>query len=326
MSLTKTLINNSTLVDIMTNIFSDNDYTIAIKNSESAKAESISVVEYLNTTFYCFQNDQTATSFYGMAEEDQVNYINAIIKQKKKALALCEVSNISLLASEDIDGGNFEGQITFFIPTDRIQVLDTYLSTLRNKYIGTYESGVNASGQETAIMLKIGDLHVSDMAFQSQIGRANVCTLTIEFGYMLKALNYTSEKLSFSTDGETYEQAPFSKATIAVLGNPTSNTIQNQPMAVGDVINSISMTMTITYYEFNAFSILGTLRQRMLYLPSEENKTNLDGNMNADLYVKYSVGEDEEYTYRMIVKDYTKNIINTDFSTTTLSLTLKALE
>jgi hypothetical protein len=322
----KTLITNSTLVEIMKNIFTENDFDIAIQGVNNKKAFMTKALEYLDINFYCFQADQTVRGFYGMTSDQQEQYIKEMSINMQKTMALCEVSNLEVLASEDIDGGSYDGTITFFIQTDKIALLDDYITRLRNRYTGEYESGINSNGDETAIMMKIGDLVVQDSPFTSPIGRANICSLTINFGYMLKALNYTSEKFLFSLTGEmdSYKTIPFSNATLGITYTTLPNTCQNQPMVVGDISNSASMSITVTYYEFSKFEILSTLRQRVMKLCSEDNKINPSENLRNSIYVRYQCNGDV-YTYRMIVKEYIKKIINTDFSATTITLAIDAL-
>ena len=324
MEIKKTVISNLMLVDIMKNLFQENNFSITTK-TKGSNGTTTTICDFLQTKFYCFQADSTVQGFYGASAEEQTDYIAKLSKTMHDTMALCEVSNISMLASEDIDGGNFDGTISFFIPTDKIAMLDQYISILRNKYIGTYETGVNANGDTTAIMMKIGELVVNDYPFQSPIGRANVCTLTINFGYMLKAINYTDEKISISLDGLTYTEVPFLKSTMSIVYNSLPNTVQNAPMHIGEIPNSASMTLVLSYYEFNKFSILSDLRKRILYLCSNANKLSQNQNLSNIVYVKYTF-EQEEYIYTMQVKDYVKNIVNTDFSNTTLTLGLNALE
>lgn len=324
MAVKKTLITNSTLVEIMDNIFKENDYQMVIQGENNKKGQVVNARDFIKPHFYCFQADQTVQGFYGMESQEQENYIKEISLTMKETMALCEVSNLEVLASEDIDGGNFDGTITFFIPTDRIATLDDFITKLRNRYTGDYETGVNSNGDETAIMMKIGDIVVQASPFQSPIGRANICTLTIKFGYMLKAQNYTTEKYELSTDGLIYTSVPFSNGTIGVVYTTLPNTTQNQPMCVGETPQSASMSITLTYYEFTKFAILSTLRTRVMKLCSEENKTQPSEILRNSVYVKYTCGN-ESYVYKMIVKEYMKKIVNTDFSAITISLVLDAL-
>jgi uncharacterized protein YaaR (DUF327 family) len=59
-------------------------------------------------------------------------------------------------------------------------------------------------------------------------------------------------------------------------------------------------------------------------LCSEDNRINPSENLRNSIYVRYQCNEDI-YTYRMIVKEYIKKIINTDFSATTITLAIDAL-
>lgn len=315
----KTNIDNYAVKEMVSNVFTSNDFDIMKDNASLG-----SIMSVLNIDFYCFMKNETATGLYGMTSDEQDAYVtNVLSSLGKKAKALVEVRDVKPISSTDIDGGNFTATITFFISANNVGLLSRYVSYLRDTYTGKYEEGINIGGDTTSIMMSFGDLLVTDYQQQTPMGKANICTLDIDFGYLLQATNYTSERFSLSTDNSTFIDVPYSKASIGIAITTESNTVQNNPKATGEIPVSSSLGLTITYYEFTKFPILTTIRNLSLGLVSTNND---DYSLTIPVYCKYTNTEDEsEFTYSCILTQYTKEIINTDFSVVSIALKLNGI-
>ena len=310
----KTELTNLFLCGVVESLFKENTKPINVEYN--GVVESKDAYTILNPYFYCFTKDQTSHGFYGMEEEEQENYIDSISKQMQQTMCLCELSDLDMIASKDIDGGNFKGTLTFFIAQDKIAYLDSYVNTLRTKYLGTYETLIDGDGNEKTLIIKFGELEVQDSPFVSQIGMSNICTLVIEFGYLDKAKNYTEEQITLTMpSGETIT-LPFNQAQINVTYNTTSHTISSNPKGVGEFQQSVSMTMSLSFYEFTKFSAITELRNHCLGVCSTSSSSN---DLNFKVVVSYS-----GYQFNMIVKSWANTIVNTDISNCNIVLSLGA--
>lgn len=311
MTINKTELTNLFLTGIVESIFKENDKHLNVENK--GVVTSVSAYETINPYFYCFSKDQTAHGFYAMEDEEQSDYIEKVFQGMQQTMCLCEISDIEPLASKDIEGGNFKGTLTFFIANDKIVYLDSYVDYLRTLYNGKYETLKQAS-KDMTLILKFGSLVVQSDPFMSNIGMANVCTLEIDFGYLDKAPNYTEEQISVSLDGTTYTEFPFNQATISVAYTTQANTQMANPKAIGEFQESVSLTMTFSFYEFTRFSYFKSLRNKCLGACSLSNSNY---SLNNFIWVKYN-----GMTFKMIVKSWANTIVNTDISNCQMGLAL----
>lgn len=310
----KLLITNEYVATIIEEMFKSNTKSVAIQKDNMVK--QVDLYTDLSPYFFCFQKDTTPQGFYGLSEETQIDYVEQITNQMQQVMCLVETSNIDLLASSDIDGGNFNATLTFFIPTDKIPNLDYYVNYLRNVYQGKYETIID-NDKETLLIAKIGSLNVNDEPFNSPIGRANICTLDISFGFLDYTTNYTeeSEKIQVSEDGTNYSIMPITSATMTVSYNTQGNTIISDPKGIGEISTSASFTMSISYYELTKFPMFKSISNKALGVCSLNQKSNYD--LNNYIYVKF-----RDFEYKMIVKTYTASVVNTDFTNVSISLSL----
>lgn len=306
----KILITNESVLLKTQEMFKENTKTITIQKGDEIK--QVDLYTDLNPYFFCFQKDTTPTGFYGLSEETQSDYIEQITNQLQQTMVLVEVSNIDMISSPDIDGGNFTATLTFFIPTDKVANLDYYITYLRNVYQGKYDKWGDDS--EAILIAKIGELQVNDNPFNSPIGRTNICTLEISFGYLDNCTNYTeeSEKIQVSEDNVNYVVMPISQASVSVVMTTMQNTRIDNPKAIGDISTSSTIGITLSYYELSKFPLFATISDKLLGVCSLES-SNYD--LNNYLYVKF-----RNHTFKMVVKSYTANITNTDFTSVALSL------
>lgn len=302
------LITNEYVATLVERIFKNCSKKATVQKGEEIKI--VNLYEDLNPYFFCFQKDTTPQGFYGLSEETQVDYIEQITNQMQQVMCLVETSNIDLISSPDIDGGNFRTTLTFFIPTDKIANLDYFVNYLRSVYQSKYIYWDNK-----LIIAKFGELNVNEEPFNSPIGRANVCTLDIDFGYLDETTNYLedSEKIQVSEDGTNYSIMPISNAQINVNYNTQANTSITSPKGIGEITTSASLSITLTYYELKKFPTFKNISNKALGVCSL-NSSNYD--LNNYLYVKF-----RDHEFKMLIKAYNAVITNADFTTVTLSLT-----
>jgi hypothetical protein len=308
------IITNDSVREIIQDMFESNDKKMTIYSEETQQGQLTTLKECLNPYFYTYQKNELTKGFYGANEEEQSNYIETIARNMQTTMCLVEVGDTDILASPNIDGGTFKATLTFFIPTDKIAILDYYVNYLRDIYKGKYDT----LNDEYDLIVKIGELVIQDYATLTNIGMANICTLDIDFGYMQMCSKYLANSVQMSLDGETFTNVPLTKCDIAVQYTNNLNTSQNNPKHVGDIITSATFGLSLSYYDFTSYSHFATIKDKALSICS----TNYDSDLNNIIYIKLY----DKYIYKMVIRAYSESLVNTDFTSVSLTLGISALE
>lgn len=318
------LFTNDMARDLVEELFKDSDNDILLHNDNEIKSSTL--LTELNPLFYTYQKDELARGFYGSNEEVQENYIETIAQSLEQTKCLIELTKNEPLAVQDFIGGNVSLVCTFFLPTNKLAVLDAIVSKMRANRSGYIEyGGLTIDEKAISTIYSVGALEIQDYSFTSPLGISSICTLTIDIGYMEYCSYYGDNYVELSLDNTTWYKVPLIKFDIAMSYTTQANTTQNNPKAIGDISTSASISMNLTYYEFKDNEIFEKIRLRCLAVCATEYSNNYedDINLNNVVYVRYN-HDGGEYTYKMIVRSYATSGTNADFMQASLSLGLSA--
>ena len=305
-------------------LFKKSDNDILLHNDNEVKSSTL--LTELNPLFYTYQKDELARGFYGSNEEVQENYIETIAQSLEQTKCLVELTKNEPLAVQDFIGGNVSLVCTFFLPTNKIAVLDALVSKMRANRSGDIEyKSFTIDNKDISTIYSVGALEIQDYSFTSPLGISSICTLTIDMGYMEYCSFYGDNYIELSLDNTTWYQVPLIKFDIAMSYTTQANTTQNNPKAIGDISTSASISMNLTYYEFKDNEVFEKIRLRCLAVCATEYQNNYedDINLNNVVYVRYN-HDGGDYTYKMIVRSYATSGTNADFMQASLSLGLSA--
>lgn len=318
------LFTNDMAKDLIERMFKYSDNDIILHNGDETKTSTL--LTELNPLFYTYQKDELARGFYGSNEEEQENYIETIAQSLEQTKCLVELTKNEPLAVQDFIGGNVSVVCTFFLPTNKLAVLDALVSKARSTYSGYIQNNeITVDDKNLCIIEALGSLEIQDYSFTSPLGISSICTLTIDIGYMEYCAFYGENYIELSLDNKTWYKVPLIKFDIAMSYTTQANTTQNNPKAIGDISTSASISMNLTYYEFGGNEIFEKLRLRCLAVCATEYSNNYEDSidLNNVVYVKYN-HDGGEYTYKMVVRSYATSGTNADFMQASLSLGLSA--
>lgn len=318
------LFTNDMARDLIEKMFKYSDNDIILHNGDETKTSTL--LTELNPLFYTYQKDELARGFYGSNEEEQENYIETIAQSLEQTKCLVELTKNEPLAVQDFIGGNVSVVCTFFLPTNKLAVLDALVSKARSRCSGYIQNNeITVDDKNLCIIEALGALEIQDYSFTSPLGISSICTLTIDIGYMEYCAFYGENYIELSLDNSTWYKVPLIKFDIAMSYTTQANTTQNNPKAIGDISTSASISMNLTYYEFGGNEIFEKLRLRCLAVCATEYSNNYEDNidLNNVVYVKYN-HDGGEYTYKMVVRSYATSGTNADFMQASLSLGLSA--
>lgn len=318
------LFTNDMARDLVEKLFKDSDNDIILHNGDEVKSSTL--LTELNPLFYTYQKDELAKGFYGSNEEEQENYIETIAQSLEQTKCLIELTKNEPLAVQDFIGGNVSLVCTFFLPTNKIAVLDALVSKARSRCSGYIQNGeITVDDKNLSIIEALGALEIQDYSFTSPLGISSICTLTIDIGYMEYCSFYGENYIELSLDSKTWYKVPLIKFDIAMSYTTQANTTQNNPKAIGDISTSASISMNLTYYEFGGNEMFEKLRLRCLAVCATEYSNNYEDSIDLQnvVYVRYN-HDGGEYTYKMVVRSYATSGTNADFMQASLSLGLSA--
>ena len=318
------LFTNDMARDLVEKLFKDSDNDIILHNGDEVKSSTL--LTELNPLFYTYQKDELAKGFYGSNEEEQENYIETIAQSLEQTKCLIELTKNEPLAVQDFIGGNVSLVCTFFLPTNKIAVLDALVSKARSRCSGYIQNGeITVDDKNLSIIEALGTLEIQDYSFTSPLGISSICTLTIDIGYMEYCSFYGENYIELSLDNKTWYKVPLIKFDIAMSYTTQANTTQNNPKAIGDISTSASISMNLTYYEFGGNEMFEKLRLRCLAVCATEYSNNYEDSIDLQnvVYVRYN-HDGGEYTYKMVVRSYATSGTNADFMQASLSLGLSA--
>ena len=318
------LFTNDMARDLVEKLFKDSDNNIILHNGDEVKSSTL--LTELNPLFYTYQKDELAKGFYGSNEEEQENYIETIAQSLEQTKCLIELTKNEPLAVQDFIGGNVSLVCTFFLPTNKIAVLDALVSKARSRCSGYIQNGeITVDDKNLSIIEALGTLEIQDYSFTSPLGISSICTLTIDIGYMEYCSFYGENYIELSLDNKTWYKVPLIKFDIAMSYTTQANTAQNNPKAIGDISTSASISMNLTYYEFGGNEMFEKLRLRCLAVCATEYSNNYEDSIDLQnvVYVRYN-HDGGEYTYKMVVRSYATSGTNADFMQASLSLGLSA--
>ena len=318
------LFTNDMARDLVEKLFKDSDNDIILHNGDEVKSSTL--LTELNPLFYTYQKDELAKGFYGSNEEEQENYIETIAQSLEQTKCLIELTKNEPLAVQDFIGGNVSLVCTFFLPTNKIAVLDALVSKARSRCSGYIQNGeITVDDKNLSIIEALGALEIQDYSFTSPLGISSICTLTIDIGYMEYCSFYGENYIELSLDNKTWYKVPLIKFDIAMSYTTQANTTQNNPKAIGDISTSASISMNLTYYEFGGNEMFEKLRLRCLAVCAAEYSNNYEDSIDLQnvVYVRYN-HDGGEYTYKMVVRSYATSGTNADFMQASLSLGLSA--
>lgn len=321
-----------------------NSETIALIDAENGSQTETDLAEYLNIRFYSWKDRLVSVSDQPLTDNVQPysvldDWVRSLNLSMNQAYALVEKTDSEVVASQDIDSATIMGQISFLVQTDKVPNLDYYISKIRSKYLGAPQEIQNSFGDIIKAFIMIGDLQYTQEPFMTQLGECIIVTSNFRISYLADALSYSDTEIGISLDGDDildddgnivdangqatetkYLSLPITKATWQNIFGAYSQTTQNRPDLSGSVANSLSTTVTLSFYDYNK-----TLTTRLNDLFWRCGCIKYDGatetahDINIPVFVRVK-SNGHTYVYKDMISSMGKTIQNGDFNISTLTL------
>ena len=313
------------LMQIVNGIFSDdnNDFSLTITDSDSTETQVDSIEEYLNIEFYTYKKD--LKEIINADDLDGLNHwVISLNESMNKSYGLVELTSNNPITALDINGGNVDGRITLLMQVNKVANLEYFLTTIRNKYIGTFEN-ITSDGIDYTSHIVIGNLDYDSEPFECVLGQCVLVSFNISIAYMEQVLTYQDEDIAISFnsefDADTFEKFTFSKATETLLFTGKSMIKQNKPYLSGNINANATYTWSFTFW-LNANSAITTTLEDILckitcdrYYDIEDESYDTFDNLpiNIPVWVRRKKGN-IYYYQKAILSQYQKNYVNNDFT------------
>lgn len=252
----KTILTNNDVKNIVENIFTTNNEPIKVKD-EYGNVEETTFKDLLNIKFYAWRNnvvhDGGGNQFYVDEWVESLDY------NMNKTFGLVEITDSSVVASQDIDSATIEAKITFLCSVNVVQNLDYYLLKLRNTYSGIAQDIQTANGEIRKAYINIGCLLYDDQPVNTPNGEMLTVSANIDIDYLTDALGYRDIKFEISHNYFTaqtpqqivFEELPLTKATAQTIITSQAVVKQNKPNQQGFKPTSATNITTMAFFDFN---------------------------------------------------------------------------
>lgn len=310
----------------MRTIFSLEDVKGIVRAAFKEQTETISIngedadlFEYMNIAFYTWKNRM----------ESAANWREGLNTSIHTSVALIELVNSEVSASQDIDSATLTGRVTFFVQADKAANLEYYCSKVRNAYIGNAQDITNAYGDELKAYLNFGILLYDEEPETLQLGETVTVSMNFTISYLTSALNYKDTVMELSLDNVTFYHVPYTKATWQAVFFSAPVTRQNRPDLTGYMANSATLVKTISFYDFNKplIEAINEIFWKVGAIETADVQPNgtftlaptTQQNVNVPVYVRVTVSG-KVYLYKDIIESIEKVISNGDFNFTSITL------
>ena len=316
----RSVFTNNDIKEMVKNMFQANTEKVLLMDENGEDRTEVDLYDYLNIDFYVWKNRVLSVDGEMLGYETWATSLNYSLD---KAYALVETTNADVVASQDIDSAQITGRITFFIQSNKVNNLDYLVMKTRNAFLGNVQEIQNANGDILNAYVNIGVLLYDDEPETVQVGESLQVSLNFSISYLNKALNYNDTKiyLSLTTNTEdAYKLLPIIKGSFQNIFTGQAYTTQQTPNRIGVVNTGVGQSVTFSFYDFDkeltlqlneifwsvgAYSIDGILQESQP--------------VNIPVWLKI-VSNGKTYIYKDVIVDILKDITNSDFTTTRLSL------
>ena len=303
------------------------------------------LAEHLNIHFYAWKNRLETPKPTDDGFDEWVSSLNISMNT---ALACVEVNNNSAVASQDIDAAKITGSITFCMQTNKVALLDTYATKLRNKYLGAPQELTNSFGDTIKTLIGLGIVLYSEEPAMTQLGSTVVVTSNFSVEFLSDAEYYTDVDISFSIgidpdeleenpNGLKYEKLPLTKASFHSVCNYSACVHANRPDLSGAVNEDIVNSLTLQYFDFkqplveelnNIFWSRGAVK-----VSNDKGETwedNILEDFNIPIFIKikrkHLNGNITIFKYAYVITEMNKDVTNGEFNVNTLSLKTRSFD
>jgi len=342
--MSRTLFTTTDIRNIISNIFNGNleasrkNPSITYSNPNSEKIllvaddeeqKELDLAQYLNIKFYTWKNRVVSKNddYEQPPLSNLESWVNSLNYSMNESYALVETTGNEATASQDIDSATISGRITFIIQTNKVNNLDYYVAKIRNNFLGVPQDIQNSYGDIIKAYINFNILTYDSEPMTIQYGECVSVSLKFKIAYLTEALNYNDTPMYLSLDsGVNYYQIPYIKTTWQNIFIGQSLPTQGIPNRTGLVNSSMAQVKTLAFYDFNkvlTMAINDLFWRVGAYAKKEATDTTpvvlSAQSVNIPVYIKV-VSNGVEYYYRDVIKSMQKDITNSDFNVSSITL------
>lgn len=325
---------NYELSKLVSDIFTSNDISFTITDSQSEQTSVDSIVDYLNIDFYSFRKELKDTDLSSDMVSQLEQWYLSSANGLNHAYGLVEIEENSVMTSYDFDGGSIRATITIMIQSDKVSNLDYFITYIRNKYVGVIEDLVDETTNTTYSTHLVFSNVESSEPTESAFGTASRVTIGLDLSYMEKSMTYQDERfgiaLDFDTNGDLtqFDGFPISRCSENIIFTGKAQIRQNTPNLSGQVNANATLSFTFTYWLLNSYETLQELDDTMKglcysYRYFRGTQATFIENTAQDINVPVYILRNN-LVYKMVVSSYTRDITNNDMTVITMKLSTYA--
>lgn len=301
----------------------ENRELIAITDNDTGETTEVDIVDYLNIKYYVWR--QRLIDQDGAMPMDLPSWIESINYSIKDSYALVEILSETVTMSEDIDNASKSCKVTFIVQSDKLRILDHYISKIRNAYLGKPILIQNSYGDTVKAFMVFGNLVYVEEPSMTQLGECVIASLSVNLAYMTNAKTYNDISVSLSLSGKNgyYEPLVLTKCSWANSSNTKAVPKQNRPDLTGFFVVASHHEVSFTFYDF--FDGISNELDELFW---SSNCIEVDGvakpqnDLNKSVFLKVTTGG-HTYLYEDVILSMSKDITNNDFTVCNITLTNK---
>lgn len=284
------------------------------------------LAKYLDITFYAWKDRLVSTGanhFEAPKLSTYGDWVQSLNFSTNKAYALVEVDDEAVTASQDIDSATKSGKVSILIQEDKVENLDYYVSKIRNSLLGVPQDIQGANGQSLKAYINIGTLLYDGEPETIQLGEVLQVSFNFSITYLTSALTYDDIQVELSLNGDIeseYKPVAITQSTWQNIFTSVAYPTYQRPDLTGFVVSSVSTIKTLTFYDFDK-----ALTQQLNAIFWRTGSYKMDGaltpvqEVNIPVFIRVKTGG-HTYVYKDIIDTMQKNIRNSDFVTSTITL------
>ena len=323
----------------------ENSETIMLYDEYGNKIGERDLAQYLNLHFYTWRNRVVDSEDGRKIPVDA--WVQSLEESINDAYALVELTNVTSVASQDIDSATVTGRVTIIIQANKAANLDYYASKIRNTYLGDPQDYTNSIGDDLKMYHNLGIVLYDEEPSTMQLGECVTVSFNFTINYLNTAYSYKDIDISFSLGvdpdelaenpfGYKYNKLPITKASFVSQFTYEANPLVAHPDRAGVVNNALSTSWTIAFFDFkqpfmeelnHLFWEFGATKIKVGANGEWSNTTLADLNMPVFIKVKVPFS-DMEYTYKyqFVITEMRKEVVNGDFTVCALSLKSRSMD
>ena len=325
----KTDITAFDMLNIFKSAYESLEYSIIVINETTQEKQNVEIQEYLKTDFYTYTKDLRGepSQPYGY---DGFNFPNldAWLHSRgftQSSYAQVELVGLDVVASEDIDMGSANAKITFVMPIDKADILESHLAKIRIGLAGKIYYFLNADGEKIDFYATLGEITYEEAPENTPLGKCVFISVTFGIAFMQQTLTSNNSEVEISLDDTNWERLVYTNDDENIAFTGKENLISNKPYAIGTVVSSVTYVRTITYWIFTKDSFQLALNRKIKSITNDT--TPFTDSINIPIWLRekvpyYNDGvlSYETMTTQMVVTNYKIVKKNSDFVNVSLSL------